>query len=59
MAGEKELRAANLALAERVIRTCGDLRPEDVRDDLAEDAVLDEVQARIGAPVRLKAVESA
>jgi ketosteroid isomerase-like protein len=44
------LRKANLALAERVIRTCGELRPADVRNDFADDAVLSLPYAPEGTP---------
>ena len=40
MGADQQLRQGNIALAERVIRTCGALRAEEVRDDFAEDAVL-------------------
>ena len=53
-----ELRAANLVLAERVIRTCGDLRPEDVRDDFAEDAVLELPYAPAGTPREVRGREA-
>jgi ketosteroid isomerase-like protein len=49
MANEK-LREANIALAERVIRTCGNLRPHDVREDFAENAVLALPYAPEGTP---------
>jgi len=45
-----DLRAANIALAERVITTCGNLRPHDVREDFAEDAVLALPYAPAGTP---------
>lgn len=44
------LREANIALAERVIKTCGNLRPQDVREDFAEDAVLSLPYAPAGTP---------
>jgi ketosteroid isomerase-like protein len=44
------LRALNLALAERVVKTCGNLRAKDVRDDFAEDAVLALPYAHGGTP---------
>lgn len=37
---DSTLRAQNLALAERVVKTCGNLRAEEVREDFADDAVL-------------------
>jgi uncharacterized protein len=45
-----ELRAKNIAIAERVVRTCGNLRPEDVREDFSEDAVLALPYAPVGTP---------
>ena len=45
-----QLREANITLAERVIKTCGNLRPQDVRDDFAEDAVLSLPYAPAGTP---------
>ena len=45
-----DLRAANIALAERVITTCGNLRPQEVREDFAEDAVLALPYAPAGTP---------
>jgi ketosteroid isomerase-like protein len=45
-----DLRVANIALAERVITTCGNLRPHEVREDFAEDAVLALPYAPAGTP---------
>ena len=45
-----ELRAKNITIAERVVRTCGNLRPEDVREDFSEDAVLALPYAPAGTP---------
>jgi uncharacterized protein len=50
MATEVELRRANVALAERVIKTCGNLSPLDVKDEFAEDAVLALPYAPAGTP---------
>jgi uncharacterized protein len=47
---DTELRQANIALAERVIKTCGNLRPRDVERDFAEDAVLALPYAPAGTP---------
>jgi hypothetical protein len=44
------LRALNLALAERVVKTCGNLRAKEVREDFAEDAVLALPYAHAGTP---------
>jgi len=46
----EDLRAKNIAIAERVVRTCGNLRPEDVREDFSEDAVLALPYAPAGTP---------
>jgi ketosteroid isomerase-like protein len=47
---DRTLRALNLALAERVVKTCGNLRAEEVRDEFAEDAVLALPYAHGGTP---------
>ena len=47
---DTELRRANVALAERVIKTCGSLRPRDVESEFAEDAVLALPYAPAGTP---------
>jgi uncharacterized protein len=44
------LRALNLALAERVVKTCGNLRAKEVRADFAQDAVLALPYAHGGTP---------
>jgi len=45
-----DLRAANIALAEGGITTCGNLRRHDVREDFAEDAVTALPAAPAGTP---------
>jgi hypothetical protein len=47
---DSELRHANIALAERVIKTCGSLRPQDVKAEFADDAVLELPYAPAGTP---------
>ena len=50
MSTDTELRQANVALAARVITTCGNLRPRDVQSEFAEDAVLALPYAPAGTP---------
>jgi uncharacterized protein len=50
VATDETLREVNLALAKRVIKTCGNLRAHEVRDDFAEDAVLALPYAHAGTP---------